>query len=177
VRLKQAAAGLAQMGIELAIMTETKFVDDRYPKTAAGYTIMCSKAASCAQGGVALMWKENNLKFEVELVLFHGPNTLTFQLTTGDERFWIVGTYIPPNCTRGVEDTQRAAEACLAGCKPLVMGDLNVNVGLFCDEREEVIVDLLDEACLGLTRCAGIGSGLLAGPPPGHDGRGAKKGG
>jgi hypothetical protein len=42
-------------------------------KTAAGYTIMCSKAVSCTQGGVALVWKENNLRFEVKLVLFHGP--------------------------------------------------------------------------------------------------------
>jgi hypothetical protein len=31
------------------------------------------------------MWKENDLKFEVELVLFHGPNTLTFKLRMGDE--------------------------------------------------------------------------------------------
>jgi hypothetical protein len=60
-RLKQVAAGLAQMGIRVAVLTKTKFVDDRYPKIAMGYTIMCSKAASCAQGGVALAWRENNL--------------------------------------------------------------------------------------------------------------------
>jgi hypothetical protein len=52
---------------------------------AAGYTIMSSKATSCAQGGVALAWRENNLRFKVESVLFHSLNTLTFQITTGDE--------------------------------------------------------------------------------------------
>jgi hypothetical protein len=128
-RLKQAAAGLAQMGIGLAVLTETKFINNQYPKMAVGYTIMSSKAASCAQGEVALAWRENNLRFEVELVLFHGPNTLTFQLTTGDKRINVVGTYIPPNCTRGVEDICQAAEACLAGCKLLIMGDLNINAG------------------------------------------------
>jgi hypothetical protein len=146
--LKQAAAGLVQMGIGVAVLTETKFVNDWYPKMAAGYMIMSSKVASCSQGGVALAWRDNNLKFEVESVLFHGPNMLTFQLTMGDEQIYVVGTYIPPNCTRGVEDIRRAAEACLAGCKLLVMGDLNINIGFPHDEQEEVIVDLLDELCL-----------------------------
>ena len=45
-RLTQAAAGLAQMGVGLAVLTETKLVDDRHPKTASGYSIMCSKAVS-----------------------------------------------------------------------------------------------------------------------------------
>jgi hypothetical protein len=73
-RLTQAAAGLAQMEVGLAVLTETKLVDDRHPKTASGYTIMRSKAVSGHQGGVALMWKENDPKFEVESVLFNnGP--------------------------------------------------------------------------------------------------------
>ncbi len=91
---------------------------------------------------------EDNLKFEVELVLFHGPNTLTFQLATGDEKFYVVGMYIPPNCTRGVEDLWQAAVACPADCKLLVMGDLKVNVRFPLDKQEEVIVDLLNEANL-----------------------------
>jgi hypothetical protein len=115
---------------------------------ATGYTIMCSKAASCAQGGVALAWRENNLRFKVKLVLFHGLNTLIFQLMMGDEQICIMGTYIPPNCTRGMEDFWQAAEACPVGCKLLVMGDLNVNVGFPHDKREEVIVNLLNKLCL-----------------------------
>jgi hypothetical protein len=66
----------------------------------------------------------------------------------GDEQTYVVGTYIPPDCTRGVEDIRRAAEACPARCKLLVMGDLNINVGFPRDKREEVIVNLLDELCL-----------------------------
>ncbi len=58
------------MGIGVAVLTETKFVDNRYPKMAAGYMIMSSKAASCAQGVVALAWRENNLRLEVKLVMF-----------------------------------------------------------------------------------------------------------
>jgi hypothetical protein len=134
------------MGVGLAVLTETKLVNDRHPKSAAGYSIMCSKAVSGHQGGVSLMWKENDPKFEVESVLFNnGPNIVTFQLTTGDERFYVIGIYVPPNCNKGVDDLRSAWEACPLGCKPLVLGDLNINFGFPRDEREEVIVDLLDE--------------------------------
>jgi hypothetical protein len=54
-RLLQAAAGLAQMRVGLAVLTEMKLVDDRHPKTTSRYAIMCSKAVSGHQGGVALM--------------------------------------------------------------------------------------------------------------------------
>jgi hypothetical protein len=47
-----------------------------------------------------------------------------------------------------MEDIRRAAEACPAGCKLLVMGDLNINVRFPHDEQEEVIVNLLNK--LGL---------------------------
>ena len=74
-RLSQAAAGLAQIRVGLAVLTETKLVDDRHPKTSSGYAIMCSKAVSGHQGGVTLLWKEDDPKFEVESVLFNnGPN-------------------------------------------------------------------------------------------------------
>jgi hypothetical protein len=62
------------------------------------------------------MWKEDDLKFEVKLVLFNnGTYILMFQLITGDKQFYVVGAYIPPNCTRGMEDLRRAVEACPAG--------------------------------------------------------------
>ena len=50
-RLAQAAAGSAQMGVGLAVLTETKIINDRHPKAASGYTIMCLKAVSGNQGG------------------------------------------------------------------------------------------------------------------------------
>jgi hypothetical protein len=68
----------------------------------AGYTIMSPKAASSAQCGVALAWKENNPSFEAKSVRFYSPNMMIFQLKTGDEQIYIVGMYIPPNCLRGV---------------------------------------------------------------------------
>jgi hypothetical protein len=54
-----------------------------------------------SQGGVALAWRENDLKFKVKLVLFHGPNMLTFQLMMRDEQIYVVETYIPPKLHEG----------------------------------------------------------------------------
>jgi len=126
-RLAQAAAGLAQMGVGLAVLMETKLVDDRHPTTASEYTIMCSKAVSGHQGGVTIMWKENDPKFEAESVLFNnGPNIVTFQVTTGDEQFYVIGIYVPPDCRKGVDDLRGAWEVCPQGCKPIVLGDLNI---------------------------------------------------
>ena len=128
VRLAQAAAGLAQMGVGLTVLTETKLVDDRHPKTASGYTIMCLNAVSGHQGGLALMWKEDDPKFEVELVLFNnGPNGVTFQLATGDEQFYVIGIYIPLDCKKGLDDLRRAWEACPQGCNSIVLGQISIS--------------------------------------------------
>ncbi len=104
------------------------------------------RAASPQQGGIALLWKESeNLGFLVESVSIVSPNVLTFQLVTGGVRFFVMGAYIPPADTTGVDDLRNAWDKCPANCKPLLLGDLNINFGSPRSEREEIIVDLLDE--------------------------------
>ena len=133
------------MGVGLAVLTETKLKDDRYTRLASGFKILASKATSHNQVGIALLWKENHPVYEVESARIVTPNLLTFQPITGDERFYCMGIYIPPTDTLGVEDLRAAWEACLAGCIPLVLGDLNIDYGEPRNEREELIVDLLND--------------------------------
>ena len=52
-----------------------------------------------------------------------------------------MGVYIPPNDIMGVEDLRSAWDACI----PIILGDLNINFRDACNEREEQIVNLLDE--------------------------------
>jgi hypothetical protein len=143
--LLSAAKGLAQIGVGLAILTETKVADDRHPCSVSGYKILVSKAASHNQGGVALLWTENCGDYEVELAHIAMPNLFTFQLVSGDEQFYCMGVYIPPTDTMGVEYLWAAWEMCLAGCTPIVLGDLNINFSDPRNEREELIVDLLND--------------------------------
>ena len=86
------------------MVMETKITDARYTRLTSGYKILASKAASHNQGGIALLWKENHQGFEVESAIFLTPTLLTFQLVTGDERFYCMGVYIPPTDMMGVED-------------------------------------------------------------------------
>ena len=144
--LAAAAKGLRQMGVGCAVLTETKLTDDRYPKFVQGYHVIASRATSPQQGGIALLWRESvALGFLVEAVNVVSPNVLTFQLVTGEVRFFVMGAYIPPGSTTGVDDLRSAWDKCPANCHPLLLGDLNINFGSPRSEREEIIVDLLDE--------------------------------
>ncbi len=96
------------MGVGIAVVTETKITDARYTHLASGYKILASKVASHNQGEIALLWKENHQGFEVESAKILTPNLLTFQLVTGDERFYCMGVYIPPTDTMGVDDLRAA---------------------------------------------------------------------
>jgi hypothetical protein len=126
------------MGIGCCVLTETKLTDDRYSKTTSGYRVISSKATSPQQGGVALLWEEGHLTIV-------SPNLLTFQLVTGEERYFVMGAYIPPADTTGVDDLRTAWAARPANCKPLLLGDLNIDFRTPRTEREEIIADFLDE--------------------------------
>ena len=143
--LTSAAKGWAQMGVGLAVSTETKVTDNHHSHPTSGYKILALKVISHSQGGIALLWGENNGGYKVELAQICMPNLLTFQLIIGDERFYCMGIYIPPTDTMGVEDLRGAWDACPEGCIPIFLGDLNVNVRAPHDEKNELIVDLLDE--------------------------------
>jgi hypothetical protein len=138
------AKELEQMGVGLAVLTETELTDDHYTRIASGFKILATKATSHNQGVIALLWKENHPGYEVELAQIATPNLLTFQLITGDERFYCMGIYIPPTDTMEVENLRAAWEACPEGCIPLVLGDLNTNFSNPQNKREEIIRDLLD---------------------------------
>jgi hypothetical protein len=144
--LAAAAKGLHQMGIGCAVLTETKLTDDRYPKFISGYQVILSKAASPHQGGVVLMWRElEDQGFLVEAMHIVSPNVLTFQLITGDERFLIIGAYISPSDTMGVDDLCAAWAKCPQNCKLLLLGELNFDFWAPRIEQEEIIVDFIDE--------------------------------
>ena len=64
--LASVAKGLVQMGVDVAVLTEMKITDDRYPHLTSGYVVLLSKAASRHQGGIALLWRESHPGVEVE---------------------------------------------------------------------------------------------------------------
>jgi hypothetical protein len=79
-----AAKGLAQMGVGIGILTETKVTNDRYSKSLLGYQVLVLKATSPHQGGIGLIWREDHNGFEVEAVQPLTPNLMSFKLVTDD---------------------------------------------------------------------------------------------
>ncbi len=83
----------------------------------------------------------------------HGPNVLTFELVTGQMRFFVVGAYIPPSdLGTMLGHIRQAWSECPRGCEPLLIGDLNANLINPRDEREDGIakqVDAMDLANTG----------------------------
>ena len=140
-----AAKGLAKMGVGRAVLSEMKVTDDRYTRMMSGYKVLVTKAPSKHKGGIALLWQPDHGGFEVEAARVVTPNLITFQLVTGDERYYVMGIYIPPNDAGGGDDLRAAWEACPANCSPIVMGDLNINVEHPRDELEAALADLLDK--------------------------------
>ncbi len=57
----------------------------------------------------------------------------------------MIGAYIPPADTMGVDGLRAAWATCPSTCKPLLLGDLNIDFGSPQTGREEAIVDLLDK--------------------------------
>ncbi len=116
-----AAKGLAQMGVGCALLTEMKLTHDKYPWYTSGYNVIALKATSHNQGGVALLWKEGDDLPGVEAARIVPPNLLTFQLVTDVERFYVMGIYIPPDDSLGVDDLRAAWNPCPADCVPLMV--------------------------------------------------------
>ena len=143
--LVAAAKGLRHMGAGCCILTETKLTNDRYPKTVSGYCVILLKAMSPQQSWVALLWEEGHQDFEVEAVTIASPNLLTFHLVTGEERYFVMGTYIPSADTTGVDDLRTAWAASPTNCKPLLLGDLNTDFRNPRTEQEEIITDFLNK--------------------------------
>ncbi len=107
--------------------------------------MISSKAASAHQGGVALLWRESEDQgFLVEAAHIASPNILTFQLVTGEDRFFVIGAYTPPADTTWVDDLHAAWAKCPPNCKPLLLGDLNFNFRALQTKREEIIADFID---------------------------------
>ncbi len=56
-----------------------------------------------------------------------------------------MGAYISPPDTKGVDDIRAVWAKCPVNCKPLLLGDLNIDLKALRSKREEIITNLLDK--------------------------------
>jgi exonuclease III len=83
---------VAQLNVDIAILTEVKLTDDRFTNYSHGYGVIATKAKSSAQGGLALVSRSSEA-WQLESFERHGPNVIGFELVTGNRRYSCVGVY------------------------------------------------------------------------------------
>ncbi len=78
--MEAAAWALDQMGVNVAVIQETKVTGGKHTRCTSGYKVLASSAPSWWKGGIALLWKDKQAAFEVEVAKIRTPNVLTFKL-------------------------------------------------------------------------------------------------
>ena len=142
--LESALRAMAATEVDCGVLTETKITDDIYTRYSSGYNVFASSAVSARQGGIALFWRNNDL-YEIEESKIRGPNVLSFELVTGNTRFYVVGAYLPPSDPgTALLHVEQAWKECPHGCEPILLGDLNANVLIPRDERQDAIAEMCD---------------------------------
>ena len=138
-RLEQALRAMDLMGVDVGFLQETKLTNGVYTRRSSGYNVFATEASSHSQGGVALFYRSSSTHWQIESECAHGPNVISCFLVTGRKRIPLVGVYIPPNDQSTLEHVHRAFNRFPAGSKPLLLGDLNINLANPRDDREVVI--------------------------------------
>jgi exonuclease III len=129
--LEAALRASKQMRIDVIVLTETKFQNDHRTRSAFGYNVFATMTSHLNQGGIALAHRHCT-RWQVESEMRHGPNVISFLITTGQHRFFVVGAYIPPSTdTMTLQHIQMACGR-FADEPMILMGDLNVDLGKFC---------------------------------------------
>jgi hypothetical protein len=126
--LEAALRACKEMRIHLGILTKTWLDTDRYTRSAYGYTVFATKTTHFNQGGIALIFTNNSLYFQVESQKRHGPNVVSCFLVTGNTRYAVIGAYIPPTNTTTLAHISDASNH-FQGHRPIIlMGDININL-------------------------------------------------
>ena len=89
---------MSQANMDLGILQEKKCTEGIYTRESAGYCVVATDAPSRNRVGVAVFYRPSPL-FAVEAVREFGPNVVSFQLATGERRWYIIGCYLAPDDT------------------------------------------------------------------------------
>ena len=100
--LYSAVRALRKSKVDVAVLQETKIAQAKFaPRRYKGFTIRVAPTSGQNCGGVALAVRENSL-FRVENERVVGPNVISFEMVVAeDERWFVVGCYLPPSDTGG----------------------------------------------------------------------------
>ena len=90
-----------------------------------------------------MVWRESR-HYKVEETRIESANVLSFRVVSGELKFYVVGCYIPPSDLTTLDQVRAAWARCPKGFRPLLLGDLNLNLESPRDERDAEIAAQVD---------------------------------
>ena len=81
---------MSQINVYLGVLKETKLTKFIYTRASSGYTFISMDAMSAHSIGVAIFYLTTD-HFLVEAFQVHGVNIVSFQMTSRDRRWYILG--------------------------------------------------------------------------------------
>ncbi len=145
--MESALRAMKQMGVDCGVLLETKLTKGVYTRWSSRYNVQSTHAPSKWQGGISLFWRTSRM-YEIKEVEMRGPNVLSFQLISGATRWYIVGCYIPPTNLTTLMHVDKAWRACPKGCRPILLGDSNVNLAALRNKHDDTIANQVDAMAL-----------------------------
>ena len=130
-RLNGALRCMKQMDVDIGVLTETKFSNNKFTKVDEGYTVV-GTVTDGNKGGVVLFYRDGADDWVLESIKTFGPNVIRGTIVSGQKRWYIIGAYIPPS-----EEDGRTLD-CIAQAREsvhnhrwptLLLGDLNCDLG------------------------------------------------
>jgi hypothetical protein len=74
---------------------------------------------------------------------------LSFELFMGKTCFYVVGAYLQPSDPgTALMHVKQAWTECPNGCKPILLGDLNANILIPRDKRQDTIAEMCNSTAL-----------------------------
>ena len=146
--LEAALRGMAQANIDLGVFQDTKCTNGVYTRALARYHVVATDTLRRHCGGVALFYREE-ADFAVEEVRTYGPNVISFEVVTGQRRWYIIGCYIAPDDDWTIEWIVTALGDQPQGTALIVTGYFNKDLGeMASDRRGTEIAAAITEAGL-----------------------------
>ena len=82
--------------VDIRVMQEMKLTQGIHTWHGAGYDIWETEAEICNRGGIEVAWRAKT-GWQIEGFANYGPNMVSFWLTMGRRRGYVVKAYVPPN--------------------------------------------------------------------------------
>ena len=128
------------------LLTETNTPDEDYCHNRPVYRIVCSQAvgtvAGGVQGGVGLVMRERPEGWSIESTRFHGTNVVRCEIVSGTKRIPLSRAYLTPSTIDHILDIDEALNH-FQGRDPIVMGDLNADIGCIRNPRNQQVAYFL----------------------------------